>query len=357
MADFTRNILRKEGRPGQDPQGKVAIVAEDIEKDWPWAKIRVFLFNYSIDGNLPKQEHKDWIRAQLVPFLREVHYHLELQGCSSASGDAKYNEQLSLERVLLLKEFLVDECKLNESQVPGTRMSAIGERFADPHDDEAEQDRAVKITILPRRLSRPIPLPRPRPHSPPDLGIPWIWPKLPWLPHPGEPPGKFNHYKIRYCGGGGATFGFGVGMSQHCFEFWNQHTGEKARFFLVATSFSYSVGPPVTVTLGSDEWTHLTTAEALRLDDFDGQTVAFYGQAAGPLSWMELAFDDLHDASDRKERAKAAITTGTTLGLEMSDTRGQLRMQPGTKVIDRDFQKGPGRPSTPTLTLPSAPPG
>lgn len=350
MADFTRNILRKEGRPGQDPQGKIAIVAEDIEKDWPWAKVRVFLFNYNIDGNLLKPEHKDWVRKQLVPFLAEVQYHLELQGCASASGDSKYNEQLSLERVLLLKEFLVDECKLNESQVPGTRMSAIGERFADPHDDEAEQDRAVKITILPRRLSKPIPLPRTRPHSPPDLGVPWIWPKLPELPHPGEPPGKYNHYKIRYCGGGGKAIKKGVGARYHCFEFWNQDSGEKAQFTMTGPSVSVTAGLPVI--MPSNAWTDLTTAEPLYLEDFDGEWAAFYGQSAGlpkvPVvpraHWAELAFDNLHDASKRDQRAKAAIVTGRPPALSQHSTRGRLKMKRDTKVIDRNFEKGAGRP-------------
>jgi hypothetical protein len=322
MASFTKNILRKEGRPGTDSAGKWFVVGEDWEAEPPWPKIRVFLYNYNIDGNLPKEEHKKWIKAQLVPFLKATHSHVELQGLASRSGDAKYNEQLSRERVLLLKEFLLDECGLQESQVPGTRLSAIGEKDANPHDDEDAHDRAVKVTIRPGVLSKPIPVPKTKSTPGKPDGIDWIPPVLRHVP-PGEGPPPYNHFKIRYCGGGGGNLGKGNGATAHCFDIMNADTGRGARFVLPGISFSTSVGLPIT--LPGDEWTDLTTAEIMNVEDFNGEHVGYYGQFLGNLGWAELAFDHLHDAGRPRERAKAPIATGATLGAEMSNTRGKLK--------------------------------
>ena len=320
MAEFAKNIFRKQGRPSGDGKGKIHTSPKDLEKGFPWAVLRIYLYNYNIDGNLPKNEHKKWLETQLKPFLNETRYHAELQGLTSASGDPSYNRQLATERVLLVKEFLIDKCRLMESQVPGSKMTAAGESLADQQNQENEFDRAVKITIKPNRLTRPFPKPKPKPPPdpiPPDWIPPIIVPK-PYDPDPKDPDNRWSHFMIRYAGGGGVQVGKGTGTALHVFEIKNAWTGESRLFALQHLSAGVGVGLPVT--LPGDEWTDLSTKESLDLDDFHGQRVSYYGQAAGPWGWAELKFRDLHegDVARSSDPATAPIKTGTTLGVEQS---------------------------------------
>ncbi|MBI3465969.1 MAG: hypothetical protein HY000_23390 [Planctomycetes bacterium] len=155
MAYFTRNILRMEGKAGADPRGKVWVDPGQVTSPFPWVNLDCHVYNYNIDGNVLKDEHEKWLLEQLCPIVKLGGYHVELHGHASHSGDAKYNRGLSLQRVLLLKEFLLEKGGLSEAQVPGERMRAFGEQFANPNLPEDELDRGVNILIRPGLLVLP----------------------------------------------------------------------------------------------------------------------------------------------------------------------------------------------------------
>src|SRR5262245_10596597 len=104
------------------------------------------LYNYNIDGNLLKAEHKTYIDEKIVPVLRKHKAHVKIIGTASQSGDRAYNQQLSVERVLRVKSYLLGK-GFSESQVPGEEMRAYGEDLSTSKNSEDEQDRAVKIIL------------------------------------------------------------------------------------------------------------------------------------------------------------------------------------------------------------------
>jgi outer membrane protein OmpA-like peptidoglycan-associated protein len=87
--------------------GKVEIDLGDIDTLSPFPLIAVDLFNYNVDGNLLKAEHKKFLDNQLIPLLKKEKAHVKLRGTASKSGGADYNRQLSLERVLRVKGYLL----------------------------------------------------------------------------------------------------------------------------------------------------------------------------------------------------------------------------------------------------------
>jgi len=162
ISEITRNILRTDGRPGGEPHGKIHLELEDIYGSHQPKTIRVDLYNYGIDGNLPRPEHKQWIQAQLLPFLRAYRYHVKLYGRASRSGGELVNYRVSRQRVLLLKEYLVVECGLSEAQVPGSQMQHHGDQLASRSDHESERDRCVQMVLSPGWKTRPMPKPKVR---------------------------------------------------------------------------------------------------------------------------------------------------------------------------------------------------
>ena len=73
-----------------------------------------------------KQEHKELLDRDIIPFTKEHRVHVKLTGMASRSGDREYNRQLSLGRVLRVKQYLLGK-GLTEAQVPGPDIRAAGE--------------------------------------------------------------------------------------------------------------------------------------------------------------------------------------------------------------------------------------
>ena len=177
----------------------------DLDHPSPLPFVSVLLFNYNIDGNLLKVEHKDYLDKKLIPLLKRNRIHVKLRGTASKSGASDYNKQLSLERVLRVKKYLISK-GVPEAKVPGPDVSATGEDESKLTSDEDDRDRAVRITLGLGTKDRPIRLPKPRqvffPIDPGDIVIP---PGLPRLPLP--PVTKRKKYKIQYLAGIGVSVG------------------------------------------------------------------------------------------------------------------------------------------------------
>jgi hypothetical protein len=104
------------------------------------------LFNFNIDGNQLKPEHTKFLDEHLVPRLKSEEVHAKLTGTTSKSGEAEYNRQLSLSRVLRVKEYLRSR-GIPESKIPGPDIRAAGEDLSKSTSNEDEVDRAVQIII------------------------------------------------------------------------------------------------------------------------------------------------------------------------------------------------------------------
>jgi len=113
------------------------------------------LFNYNIDGNVLKKEHKELLDRDIIPFVKEHRVHVKLMGMASQSGDREYNRKLSLGRVLRVKQYLLSE-GLTEAQVPGPDIRAAGEDLSTSKLSEDPMDRAVRLTIAVGIKPRPL---------------------------------------------------------------------------------------------------------------------------------------------------------------------------------------------------------
>src|SRR5262249_12664367 len=167
------------------------------------------LFNYNIDGNVLKPEHREFLDREVVPLLRDHGFHAKLTGTASKSGDREYNRQLSLGRGLRVKQYLLKK-GIPESKVPGPDIMAAGEDLSTAVWDEDEWDRAVHITI--KVGIKPLPLwptivipvvisPNgPDPIDPPKPGP---------VPAPDDPD---EHWTIRQIYGHNYNVGVGAGV-------------------------------------------------------------------------------------------------------------------------------------------------
>src|SRR5262249_10550734 len=130
---------------------------------------------------------KDWLDSTLIPVLKAKRLHVKLRGTASRSGTSEYNRQLSLERVLHVKRYLISK-GLTEAQVPGQDLRAAGSDLSTSTSDEDERGRARARPGGPRPRAPPPPPPPPAPPSPPR---PLLFPAPPGRglrDAPGPPP-------------------------------------------------------------------------------------------------------------------------------------------------------------------------
>ncbi len=104
------------------------------------------LYNYNIDGNLLKPEHTKFLDDYVIPVLKRRSVHAKLLGMASQSGDREYNQQLSIGRVLRVKDYLRSK-GIPESKIPGPDVRAAGEDLSTSASGEDPLDRAVLVTI------------------------------------------------------------------------------------------------------------------------------------------------------------------------------------------------------------------
>ena len=273
--------------------------------------IMIELWNYNIDGNLLKPEHERYLKEKLAPYMKAHSVHAKLIGKTSRSGDREYNRQLSMERVLRVKNILIKQ-GLPESKVPGQEMRAAGPDLATGETPEDGRDRAVSITVAVGTKSRPLPKPKPRPqwHDPVPDWAPII-PPLYDPPPADEPPEPVNtRFKIKVSNGDS----MGVGEFLDV-VIWDQEHG-------VAVIYTYSgLGP--SVDLGASKtfdgnWTDLPVDTPHRVVDFAGPAM-HEGAGAGPFT----LFDRLQLTTLTGPRI-VSLDSGFTVGAGIGTTNGML---------------------------------
>jgi hypothetical protein len=302
------------------------------------------LFNYNIDGNVLKQEHKDLLDRDIIPFVTEHRVHVELTGMASRSGDREYNRQLSLGRVLRVKEYLLSN-GLTEAQVPGPDIRAAGEDLSTSQSMEDPMDRAVRLIIAvgikPRPLFPTIVIPviitanGPDPITLPEVSIVADKPEAHWTIRQifGTNTNAGVGLSIGIPGvGAGIGAGVGVGPIQYSFLLVNRKTAQMSQCTFAGPGVSggigvdvpgvsstsepkskpFGIGPSigVSITGQSKTWDNFETAGGVDFSDFNGAA-----------TWVEPRSVALGTAISargvltfRKLGTTARVTTGKTFG-------------------------------------------
>lgn len=109
------------------------------------------LYNYDIDGQELKPEHKEFLRERVANYVVKYGYHVWLHGHTSRSGDYVHNVGLSKRRAEGVAAYL------KTLGVPDSQMQTNwdGPRSATPKVLEAEIDRSVSFHIQPGLTPRP----------------------------------------------------------------------------------------------------------------------------------------------------------------------------------------------------------
>ena len=288
------------------------------------------LFNYNIDGNVLKEEHKQLLDRDIIPFVRTNRVHVQLTGMASQSGDREYNRQLSLSRILRVKKYLVGK-GLTEAQVPGTEIRAVGEDLSISKSTEDPMDRAVRLAIAVGIKFRPV-------H--PTIVVPMI--VTPGGPDPitlpeivvgGDKPEE--RWSIRQLFGTNMNVGIGAGIPfigvgggvgpiQYSFLLVNRKTAQMSECTFGGGGFSGGIGPNsdkpsdkiaglsigTSITGQSKTWDNFETARGVDFRDFNGTaTWVEPASAAGGTAISAQAF-----LKFPKLGTTVRVTTGQTFG-------------------------------------------
>jgi hypothetical protein len=287
------------------------------------AILTVDLFNYNIDGNLLKDEHKTWIEDKLLPLLQKFAVHVKLLGTASKSGDREYNRQLSLERVLRVKKHLIEK-GVPESKVPGPDVHHAGEDLSKSDSHEDELDRAVAVTIALGTKPRPI-FPtilldeiviRPdRIELPPTIIV--VPPTL--KPIPIKVSQKWSIKLLSAADGSvkgvpifhpQSPIGFGVGPSAAFFQVVDRTNNLEVACVFTGANGGFGVGPG-SFTLEGDP-KDFTTEKPQRITDFAGDAIWDTVFSTGPFSHNELTVPNIAGRGPFPLIVK--VPTGTTFG-------------------------------------------
>src|SRR5437660_7410467 len=136
-----------------------------------------YLYDFDIDGDKLKPDHKKWIDENVVDTLKKSameEWNLFIEGTASYTGDKTYNEGLSGRRAVEVYKYLL-------SKVSGKHLyhqvSAFGYRNASMAGNkfavEDERDRTVTVLVQEKTKPPPPPIPHPK------LVIPVLVPKIP----------------------------------------------------------------------------------------------------------------------------------------------------------------------------------
>ena len=132
------------------------------------------LFNFDLDDDVVKSEHRLWLDANAVPLLRPNNgARAFLNGTASRVGAADYNRELSRRREENIKHFLTSK------GVSPNRLTTTfsGEDLSVARLDDDERDRAVSVWLQVANAGKPRVIPHtPYPpdilQAPPELGTP-----------------------------------------------------------------------------------------------------------------------------------------------------------------------------------------
>ena len=266
--------------------------------------IKALLYNFDIDGDSIKIEHRMFLQSKVVPLLQESRGHIWMQGSASRSGDNQHNMQLSRQRINNIAVVL-RSVGIANSQM---QLDAIGEEQAQAHAMEDEKDRAVALVVIPMAKDSP----------PPPRRIP-------------PPPPVNTQFKIRMLGALAGTAGpFQV---ENCF-FQIADTKNKVTAFYTYSSEGVGAGLIPGLSLSATmkgPWNNFTTNLAIRVSQFEG-AARFTTGGVGSWTSNHLNMMGLPKGVSTVP-AVLDIQTGFTVGIGASTSVGKLIWAPREEMI------------------------
>jgi hypothetical protein len=271
--------------------------------DFPKRKIIIDLYNYNFDGNLLKTEHKECLDTEVIPVLKEKKWFTRTKGMASHKGNDAYNQQLSLERVLRVRDYMIS--KGVTTLMPA---EAVGESEANPNLDDDERDRAVRLTIEPELKPQPI-IVKKKPVPPPPIFVP------PLIPPPigGTPPDtpftdpSSQNFQIRMVKA--ANAGVAKGVSGDLITFEIRDVDNNIHAFYNYQGVAVGIGTPLSYT-EEGPFNDFKTSAPMQVTQFEG-LANFDTMGAGPFTINEL---NLPLPPPGVKPISIKMKTGTTFG-------------------------------------------
>ena len=135
----------------------------NVEHGEQWVTGTVLLADFDIGSSSLKQQHKSFLRDQLMPVLEDGKVPL-IEGHASRTGPADENQQLSEDRATAVRNFLVEDLGLPAHRI--LDVTGVGE--SEPVDAGGPiEDPAERSVVLKYRAYTPIPVIN-RPEEPVD---------------------------------------------------------------------------------------------------------------------------------------------------------------------------------------------
>jgi len=266
--------------------------------------VKASLYNFDVDGDSIKHEHRMFILDKVVPLLQDDRGHIWMQGSASRTGTNAYNMGLSKRRVHNIAMVLRASGVIDRQM----QLDAVGEEQAQAHQMEDETDRAVDLVVIPIAKESP----------PPQKKIP-------------PPPPVSTDFKIRLLGG--LTGSAGPFQVENCF-FQIADTKNSLTSFYVFSSAGVGKGLIKGLNLSATmkgPWNDFKTNSAIRVSQFDG-AARFTTGGVGPWTSNHLNMMGLPKGVSTVPRV-LDLTTGFTIGIGASTSVGDMILNPREEMI------------------------
>ena len=266
--------------------------------------LKALLYNFDVDGDTVKAEHRLFLQSKVVPLLAGDLGHIWMQGSASRSGTNVYNMELSKKRVRNIAAILRGGGILDRQM----QLDAVGEEQAVGHKLEDETDRAVALVVIPVAKESP----------PPPRKIP-------------PPPPVTTDFKIRLLGGlAGSAGPFQV---ENCF-FQIADTKNNLTSFYVYSAEGVGKGLIKGLALSATmkgPWNDFKTNTPIRVSQFAGPA-RFTTAGAGPWTSNHLNMMGLPKGVTTVP-AVLDLETGFTIGIGASTSVGTMILNPREEMI------------------------
>jgi hypothetical protein len=262
----------------------------------PKGGLRAGLANFDIEGHDLKGDHKTFLDTRIVPMLVGARARVWLQGQTSSSGTAAFNEALSKRRC----ESVTDHLRSRGVNQPQIVPSWVGESIASVSMRERSDDRVVWV------LAAPLIAPPP--------------------PAPAQPPvqtttPRNTKFKLRVIGGlsGGGKFG----VDPLFIQIWDEKNAVSSLYTYtgVAAGWSYK---PISTTL-EGPWNDFDTTGEVAVDEFAGWA-RFTSASAGSKSFNYFNMMSMPRGTATSPNP-LDISTGITVGITISTGAGKMILQ------------------------------
>lgn len=308
----------------------------------PWEFLLIKLYNFNVDGDELKDEHKKCLDEEIVPLLKKA-LRAMVNGTASKSGDKAANRELSKWRAISVRDYLIKKKGISPGSLPLDELRGLGADKSTSKIAEDEEDRAVEVSLFPAKKPTLWPNPKPKPPAPPPEpklnplpdwdGMTVVVDCAPFPEKPKEPDISLSDsFEIRFLGG--EEISMGIGIMSCFFDIYDLTHNASAIYKYRANTIG--VGTPASKTYASPVPKKFTTSKPIRVTQFGGPA-QFTTLGTGPASFNLLTMEPGAGISP----ITISIETGLTLGGGLSSSLfGAMELYSGPKIGKNPFDDG-----------------